>query len=570
MLASVDAGVGDGTAASGAACGACAGGAAGSVRTAGDDSERDVVEALLCVAFAACGAGVPCVGVTVGVDVAGAFGEEACGAACAAGRVGNAAPCAVRGSCVADAGALAEVPVDVAECDASLAGLGDGADGVTDGAGGANGAGVDTGCACVELAEAETLVASGVAMCAGVAALGGCVTLADGAAPIPAALDGAADVGLTDGVDAADVAGAAAVGATGCVGVVTGECSGAASADGGLAGVGLALSPAEATEAAAPSREAPGGAAFVFGACAAEGADTGVGGAISAAGDVPPLTWVGMACSSASSSSKSNTMGSFSPFVGVPLGLSSFRRRRRPPRRPRRRARVPASPSAPSALSGDLCGTAGTGRTTVGAPSVTTAGDDEAADAAGAGCSCFGRSGAGFGAGAGRGVAAAAAAGAGAGCAFFCCCGCCARLSRCSRGSRLSRASRPSRPSRRWPLPSRWRSPRPSFLAWPGWPPRASLERAGLAEGFGEGAGVAGCGAGAAENQLSMRAISPLPFAAGATAGAGAGGAAVASGSARTGAGLAGTMPLTAGFSGSAPGFATCGGGTETTGVTRS
>lgn len=87
-------------------------------------------------------------------------------------------------------------------------------------------------------------------------------------------------------------------------------------------------------------------------------------------------------------------------------------------------------------------------------------------------------------------------------------------------------------------------------------------------------AGCAGVGVGAvagagALNQPITRANSP------GAAGAGAGAAAAigstgTSRSGRSGAWLAGTIDDTAGFSGSAPGLAICGGGTATTGVMRS
>jgi len=71
-------------------------------------------------------------------------------------------------------------------------------------------------------------------------------------------------------------------------------------------------------------------------------------------------------------------------------------------------------------------------------------------------------------------------------------------------------------------------------------------------------------------NQLITRAKKPGAEDAAAAAGRVAATGAGTSRSGRSGAWLAGTMAETIGFSGSAPGLATCGGGATTTGVMRS
>lgn len=220
---------------------------------------------------------------------------------------------------------------------------------------------------------------------------------------------------------------------------------------------------------------------------------------------------------------------------------ASFLRRRRPPRRPRRRERVASSLAASACC--DIAGTGAVNRSTDAGVAVADGAFAGAPTGAG---SRLGRS----------------AAGCWAGCGLRCCGGWgfwrCASgrgVSCCGRGSRRCCCLLPpSRGRSRGPRASRCLSSRRGC-----WPlPRADFPRAAA----GTSSASVFSGAAGLWNQLSMRAKNP---------GVGARvGVAVGSGVSRTGAGLAGTMPLTAGFSGSAPGLAICGGGATTAGVRRS
>lgn len=281
------------------------------------------------------------------------------------------------------------------------------------------------------------------------------------------------------------------------------------------------------------SRGTTGAGAITGCACATStGEDTtGLGSAVISAGVRDPVP------RSASSSSKSNTIGALGEF-GIASDFSSPRRRRRPPRRPRRRELF-ASPSVSVARAGDgatpmFSATAGFGAT--------------GGAANGAGTSRFGRSGSG------------------------CCCGlrCCC----CVGCSPLSCRGRCSRRCCCFPSPRERSRSRCPPRESPRLASRDSSRRRGSAAGFAARTGAAVSSAsvfsgtaGLPVNSAFMRAKKPGAGVAAITGGAT---ATMTSGSALIGAGLAGTTPLTAGFSGSAPGLATCGGGADTTGVSRS
>lgn len=332
--------------------------------------------------------------------------------------------------------------------------------------------------------------------------------------------------GANGGVDAGVIgAGAVATGATTGGGATTGA--------GGTTGLGACATTGAATGAAGVA--GVGELAGIAGAVSVSAEGFGATGAATEGGVDGTF-----ALRSASSSSKSNTTGAVESCAWNSVS-PSFLRRRRPPRRPRRRERVASSPVASAE-----CGATGTdafaGVDAGNGARVVTA-------ALAAGISRFGRS----------------AAGCWAGCGLRCwaCCGfwrcaspralsCCGRWSR-----RCCCLLPPSRERSRWPRESpRFSSRTLSRRCWP--LPRAGFPRPAA----GTSSARVFSGAAGLWNQLIMRAKKP---GVGARAGEAAG-----SGSSRTGAGLAGTIPLTTGFSGSAPGLAICGGGTATAGVRRS